>query len=82
MPFTANSNVSLYYNVAGEGPAVCLINRYRLSSFAWPAAFINPLLTRSALSSSTTAALVAAKSPIQAMNSPIWRPTSLACSII
>jgi pimeloyl-ACP methyl ester carboxylesterase len=46
MPFTANSKVSLYYNVAGEGPAVCLINGYRLSSFAWPAAFINRLSAR------------------------------------
>jgi pimeloyl-ACP methyl ester carboxylesterase len=46
MPFTTNSKVSLYYNVSGEGPAVCLINGYRLSSFAWPAAFIDRLAKR------------------------------------
>jgi pimeloyl-ACP methyl ester carboxylesterase len=46
MPFTTNSKVSLYYNVAGDGPAVCLVNGYRLSSFAWPTAFIDRLAER------------------------------------
>jgi pimeloyl-ACP methyl ester carboxylesterase len=46
MPFTTNTKVSLYYTAAGQGPSVCLINGYRLSSFAWPAAFIDRLAER------------------------------------
>lgn len=46
MPFSKSTNVSLYYDVVGEGPALCLINGYRLSSAAWPRPFINRLATR------------------------------------
>ena len=46
MPFATSNGISLYYDVAGEGPAVCLINGYRLSGAAWPPAFINRLATR------------------------------------
>jgi 3-oxoadipate enol-lactonase len=46
MPFTTDNRVALYYNITGEGPAICLINGYRLSSFAWPAAFIDRLSER------------------------------------
>jgi pimeloyl-ACP methyl ester carboxylesterase len=46
MPFSNSNEVSLYYDVAGEGPALCLINGYRLSSEAWPSAFIARLSER------------------------------------
>jgi pimeloyl-ACP methyl ester carboxylesterase len=46
MPFSTNNEISLYYDVAGEGPAVCLINGYRLSSAAWPPSFIRHLSSR------------------------------------
>jgi 3-oxoadipate enol-lactonase len=46
MPFSTKNGISLYYDVAGEGPAVCLINGYRLSGAAWPDAFINQLASR------------------------------------
>jgi pimeloyl-ACP methyl ester carboxylesterase len=46
MPFSTNTEVSLYYDVVGEGPALCLINGYRLSSAAWPRPFISRLATR------------------------------------
>jgi len=45
MPFT-EAKVSLFYNISGDGPALCLINGYRLSSAAWPAAFIDRLAER------------------------------------
>jgi hypothetical protein len=46
MPFSTKNGISLYYDVAGEGPAVCLINGYRLSGAAWPDAFIKQLASR------------------------------------
>jgi pimeloyl-ACP methyl ester carboxylesterase len=46
MPFSTNTRVSLYYDVVGNGPALCLINGYRLSSAAWPHAFIARLSAR------------------------------------
>src|ERR1700721_3104265 len=46
MPFATSNGLSLYYDIVGEGPAVCLINGYRLSSVAWPPGFIPRLATR------------------------------------
>src|SRR4051812_12319532 len=46
MPFSKRTEVPLYYQVVGEGPALCLINGYRLSSGAWPPSFIARLATR------------------------------------
>jgi pimeloyl-ACP methyl ester carboxylesterase len=46
MPFSTSNDVSLYYDVAGDGPALCLINGYRLSGEAWPGAFIARLSAR------------------------------------
>jgi pimeloyl-ACP methyl ester carboxylesterase len=46
MPVSATNGVSIYYEVAGNGPALCLINGYRLSSAAWPEAFIGRLAGR------------------------------------
>ncbi len=46
MPFSTTTHVSLYYDVTGEGPPLCLINGYRLSGAAWPTAFINRLAGR------------------------------------
>jgi 3-oxoadipate enol-lactonase len=46
MPFLTTNDVSLYYNAAGAGPAVCLINGYRLNSSAWPQSFIDRLAER------------------------------------
>ena len=46
MPLTRTTPVSLYHEVVGEGPPVCLINGYRLSGAAWPGAFIGRLSTR------------------------------------
>jgi 3-oxoadipate enol-lactonase len=46
MPFSTTKEISLYYDVVGEGPAVCLINGYRLSSAAWPPSFIARLSDR------------------------------------
>jgi pimeloyl-ACP methyl ester carboxylesterase len=46
MPYSTKSGVTLYYEIAGEGPPLCLINGYRLSSFAWPRSFISGLATR------------------------------------
>jgi pimeloyl-ACP methyl ester carboxylesterase len=46
MPFLKSNDVSLYYDVAGDGPTLCLINGYRLSGEAWPGAFIARLSAR------------------------------------
>jgi pimeloyl-ACP methyl ester carboxylesterase len=46
MPLTGNTQVSLYHDVVGDGPPVCLINGYRLSSAAWPHPFIARLSMR------------------------------------
>jgi 3-oxoadipate enol-lactonase len=46
MPFSTTNEVSLYYDVFGEGPALCLINGYRLSGSAWPQSFIARLADR------------------------------------
>jgi pimeloyl-ACP methyl ester carboxylesterase len=43
MPF---STTSLYYDIAGTGAPVCLVNGYRLSSAAWPPLFIARLAAR------------------------------------
>jgi 3-oxoadipate enol-lactonase len=46
MPFSTTTAVPLYYEVAGDGPALCLINGYRLSGAAWPRLFIASVATR------------------------------------
>jgi 3-oxoadipate enol-lactonase len=46
MPFSISNGISLYYDVVGQGPAVCLINGYRQGSAAWPFAFISRLSSR------------------------------------
>lgn len=46
MPISITNGVSLYYKVVGKGPVICMINGYRLSSAAWPEAFIARLSTR------------------------------------
>ncbi|MDR3531573.1 MAG: alpha/beta hydrolase [Rhodopila sp.] len=46
MPLSTSTEVSLYYDVVGEGPAVCLISGYRLSGAAWPRSFIARLSAR------------------------------------
>ena len=46
MPFSTKNGITLHYDIAGQGPAVCLINGYRLSGGAWPDAFINQLTSR------------------------------------
>jgi 3-oxoadipate enol-lactonase len=46
MPFVISNGLSLYYDIVGEGPAVCLINGYRLGGAAWPPGFIPRLATR------------------------------------
>jgi len=46
MPFSATTEISLHYDAVGEGPALCLINGYRLSGAAWPPPFIARLATR------------------------------------
>lgn len=46
MPFSTTTAVPLYYEVVGNGPALCLINGYRLSGAAWPPPFIGSLATR------------------------------------
>jgi 3-oxoadipate enol-lactonase len=46
MPLTRTTAVSLYHEVVGQGPPVCLINGYRLSGAAWPEAFIDRLSMR------------------------------------
>jgi pimeloyl-ACP methyl ester carboxylesterase len=46
MPFSTSTGVSLRYDVVGAGPALCLINGYRLSSEAWPDPFIARLSAR------------------------------------
>lgn len=46
MAFCTSNGLSLYYDIAGEGPAVCLINGYRLSSTAWPPCFTTRLSNR------------------------------------
>jgi pimeloyl-ACP methyl ester carboxylesterase len=46
MPFSTANEIALYYDVVGKGPAVCLINGYRLSSAAWPPLFITRLAVR------------------------------------
>jgi pimeloyl-ACP methyl ester carboxylesterase len=46
MPFFRRNEIALYYDVAGTGPAVCLINGYRLNSAAWPPSFVARLADR------------------------------------
>ncbi len=46
MPFCVSNGIALYYDIVGDGPAVCLINGYRLSSMAWPSSFIDRLSRR------------------------------------
>lgn len=45
MPFSSAHGVSIHYEIAGEGPPLCLINGYRQSSCAWPRPFIARLAT-------------------------------------
>lgn len=46
MPFAPSNGITLYYELLGRGPAVCLINGYRLGSAAWPPSFIHRLAER------------------------------------
>jgi len=46
MPLSTTNEIKLYYDVIGQGPAVCLINGYRLGSAAWPPLFITRLAIR------------------------------------
>jgi pimeloyl-ACP methyl ester carboxylesterase len=46
MAFLTSNGITLHYEVVGTGPAVCLINGYRLSADAWPAPFISQLAVR------------------------------------
>jgi len=46
MPYSTSAGVSLYYEIEGVGPPLCLINGYRLRGFAWPRAFIARLAGR------------------------------------
>jgi pimeloyl-ACP methyl ester carboxylesterase len=46
MPLTDSTATPLYYEVAGQGPPVCLINGYRLNGAAWPCAFVAGLASR------------------------------------
>jgi len=46
MPFLTSTAVSPYYDIVGGGPALCLINGYRLSGATWPPPFIDRLSTR------------------------------------
>jgi pimeloyl-ACP methyl ester carboxylesterase len=46
MPFLTSNGITLHYDIAGGGPAVCLINGYRLSAAAWPESFLAQLSTR------------------------------------
>jgi pimeloyl-ACP methyl ester carboxylesterase len=46
MAFVTSNGITLHYDTIGVGPAVCLINGYRLSADAWPRSFINQLAER------------------------------------
>jgi 3-oxoadipate enol-lactonase len=46
MAFLTSNGITLHYEVVGTGPAVCLINGYRLSADAWPEAFVSQLAAR------------------------------------
>jgi pimeloyl-ACP methyl ester carboxylesterase len=46
MAFLTSNGITLHYEVVGTGPAVCLINGYRLSAAAWPQAFISQMAAR------------------------------------
>lgn len=46
VPFLSANNVSLRYELSGEGPALCLISGYRLHGAAWPKAFVESLSCR------------------------------------
>jgi 3-oxoadipate enol-lactonase len=46
MAFLTSNGITLHYDVVGAGPAVCLINGYRLSAAAWPEGFISQLAAR------------------------------------
>ncbi len=46
MPYAPTTGISLYYEVIGNGPRLCLISGYRQSSAAWPRQFIMRLANR------------------------------------
>lgn len=46
MPYAYTPEVSLYYEVIGEGPPLCLISGYRQSGAAWPHQFVVRLANR------------------------------------
>jgi pimeloyl-ACP methyl ester carboxylesterase len=46
MSLSTRNGLAIHYEVVGAGPAVCLINGYRLSGGAWPDAFIARLAER------------------------------------
>jgi pimeloyl-ACP methyl ester carboxylesterase len=43
MPSAATNGISLYYEIIGAGPPLCLISGYRQSSKAWPLPFMHRL---------------------------------------
>ena len=46
MAYSTGPGVTLYYEMTGAGPPLCLINGYRLSAHAWPRPFIESLADR------------------------------------
>jgi pimeloyl-ACP methyl ester carboxylesterase len=44
--YSSRAGVTLYYEIVGAGPPLCLINGYRLSGYAWPRTFIEGLADR------------------------------------
>jgi len=43
MPLMQSNTISLYYDIVGRGPPLCLIIGYRLSASAWPDSFLKEL---------------------------------------
>ena len=46
MPFAPANETTIYYEVVGEGPELCLIAGFRQSSAAWPRPFLDRLARR------------------------------------
>ena len=44
--FVETNGIRIAYRIQGEGPPLLLVMGYRLSSIAWPAAFIDALAQR------------------------------------
>ena len=79
MPYATGSGVTLYYEIAGEGPPLCLINGYRLSGDAWPRSFIARLATRCTVISFDNRGTGRSDKPADDMTSPVWRRTPSRC---